>query len=737
MSIIRTSEEEGAASRPLPLMMATKISLTTAAQSINSAPHSTTHAGWRAALLRIAGHYRIGASPEQLRLGELWSGNDLQVRDLARHIGLLVEEVDANVDLLSGIRLPLVVEMTGGAIGVIETENAEGFQIALCSDNGLQTSVDREMLRQLMVRLYAVKPAASVPDRRIDEYLAPYRPDWLRQILFEDLRPYSGIVLASFVANFLALAGVIFSMQVYDRVVPSGSMPTLYVLFGGVVLAAAFSYLMRVARIRIIDITGKTADVRVSDKVFGHAIRVRNIERPRSTGTFITQIRELEHLRDMMTSTTVSAIADVPFFLLFCALFFYIAPTLVWIPLVSVVLLVAPGLFAQRRLRLLAEENMRESSLRSAMLVEAVQGMDDIKSMQAETRFGNLWNHYNEVTAESGLRLRELVNSLATWAATVQTTMFAVVVFFGAPLVIAGDITTGALIAASMLGSRMMALLSSVSQLLTRWQQAKVARESIDKLLELPVDAPDNERRIHKPFVRGSYRLRNAVFGHAKDVPVLKIRQIDIAPGERIAILGPNGSGKSTLLNGLAGLLEPLSGEIRLDEVELGLIDPADVRRDVVHLGQNARLFHGTLRENVLLGAPKARDEEILALLSDLRLSDYVQRLPEGLDHNLQEGGLGLSGGQRQGLLLARLLLRRPQLALLDEPTAALDNVAENAVIDALAALPAHTGLVVATHRPAMLRIVDRIILLNGGTVMLDGPKDEVLAKLRAEGVAS
>lgn len=717
--------------------MAAKLTITTARQPAAAPLRPTAHAGWRAALLHVARHYRIGASPEQLRLGELWSDDSLQVRDLARQIGLLVEEVDADVHHLSEIRLPLVAEMAGGAIGVIETEGPQGFQIALCSDNGMQTWVDREMLGRLVVRLYAVRPAASVSDRRIDEYLAPYRPDWLRQILFEDLRPYSGIVLASFVANMLALAGVIFSMQVYDRVVPSGSIPTLYVLFGGVMLATAFSYLMRVARIRIIDTTGKAADLRVSDKVFGHAIRVRNIERPRSTGTFITQIRELEHLRDMMTSTTISAVADVPFFLVYCALFFYIAPTLVWIPLVCVVLLVAPGLLAQRRLRLLAEENMRESSLRSAMLVEAVQGLDDIKSMQAETRFGNLWNHYNEVTAESGLKLRELVNSLATWAATVQTTMFAVIVFFGAPLVVEGDMTTGVLIAASMLGSRMMAPLSSVSQLLSRWQQAKVARQSIDRLLELPVDAADNERRIHKPAIRGSFRLRNAVFGHAKDAPVLKVPRLDIAPGERIAILGHNGSGKSTLLNGLAGLLEALSGEIRLDEVELGLIDPADVRRDIVHLGQNARLFHGTLRENLLMGAPRVQDEEILALLTDLRLADYVQRLPHGLDHSLQEGGLGLSGGQRQGLLLARLLLRRPQLALLDEPTAALDNVSENAVINTLAALPSHTGLVIATHRPAMLRIVDRVILLNGGTVMLDGPKDEVLAKLRAEGLAS
>jgi len=296
----------------------------------------------------------------------------------------------------------------------------------------------------------------------------------------------------------------------------------------------------------------------------------------------------------------------------------------------------------------------------------------------------------------------------------------------------AGEMSTGVLVAASMLSSRMLSPLASVTQILNRWQQAKIAREGLDRLLALPVDAPEDSRRIHKPVIRGAFRLSEAVFGHDPKTPVLKVAHLEIAPGERIAILGRNGAGKSTLLSALAGLLEPLAGEIRVDDLSMGLIDPADLRRDIGVMGQGARLFHGTLRENLTLGAPMASDEEILATLDQLRLADFIRKLPEGLDHLVQEGGLGLSGGQRQGLLLARILLRRPNVLLLDEPSAALDEVSEAAVIDMLAQLGHDCTVIVATHRPAVLRMVDRLIVVSNGAIALDGPKDQVLARMRA-----
>jgi ATP-binding cassette subfamily C protein LapB len=679
----------------------------------------------------VAAHYSIAISPQRVRLDLAWSADRDRLSTLARSAGLSIREIEARQETISALRLPLVAEFDTGEVAVIQRETADGFGVAFSGEDGLETPFSREALAGRLRRLFVLRPIAARPDRRIDEYIAPWRPDWLRSIVLADMRPYRAVMVASLVTNVLALAGVIFSMQVYDRVVPGQSMSTLWVLFIGVMTATFFGLLIRIARGRITDHAGKAADLRISDRVFGHALRVRNTARPRSTGTFISQIRELEHVREMMTSTTVAAIADVPFFLLFCALFFYIAGALVWIPVAAVALMIVPGLLAQKKLRRLAEANTRESALRSAMLVEAIQGLDDIKSMQAEMRFQNAWNHYNETTAGSAMQLRDLVNSLSSWAQTVQGAVFALVIFFGAPMVMTGDLSTGVLVAASILSSRMLAPLASLTQILNRWQQAKVARQALDGLMALPVDVAAEEQRIHKPAIHGDFRLKDVLLGHDPRTPVLKVGRMSIAPGERIAILGRNGAGKSTLLSGLAGLLEPLAGEIRIDDVVMRLIDPNDLRRDVCLMAQGARLFHGTLRENLTLGAPGVTDAVILETLDGMRLADFVHRLPEGLDHMVLEGGLGLSGGQRQGLLLARVLLRRPRVLLLDEPTASFDEVSEAAVIDMLGRLGGDVSVIMATHRPALLRIVDRLIVVSNGAIAMDGPKNEVLAQLR------
>lgn len=690
--------------------------------------------GWLEAILAVATHYQLDVSRERLRVGASWNGSgrlQAALRKTARQAGLQLRWVRPSLDGITSWRLPIAVELRDGQVGVITAVSKQGLQIVFSGDEGLASTTTPEALRAELAAVAVMRPIRSAPDERVDQYIKPVERHWLRGIVFADLRPYAHILVASFVANLMALGSIIFSMQVYDRVVPAQSEPTLYVLFGGVLLAIVLAWVMRNARVTIIDVLGKRADLRISDRVFGHALRLRNSVRPKSTGTFVSQVREVEPVRDMLTSTTVAVMADLPFFLLFCFIFWHIAGALVWVPLAAFALLVAPSLLAQRRLRALAQASMRESSLRSAMLVEAIQGIEDIKLLQAEPRFQNQWNHYNAGEAESGLRLRKLIHDLNNWSQTVQGGAFAVVVFFGAPMVMTGDMSTGVLVAASILSTRMLAPLSGLTQVLNRWQQARLASEGLDQLMKLPVDHAPAETRVHRPALRGHYVLKQALFSHDGQTPALRIRQLEIHPGERVGVLGRNGSGKSTLLQALSGLLEPQMGGIVLDGVSLAQIDPADVRRDVGLLTQNARLFFGTLRENLRLGAPHATDEELMSALKAAGAWQFVQRLPTGLDHPVTEGGLGLSGGQRHSLLLARLLLRRPAVLLLDEPTAMLDETVERDVIGQLRNLAPDRGLVVATHRPAVLEAVDRIIVLDAGAIVLDGPRDEVLAKLR------
>ena len=698
---------------------------------------------WVEAFHLVSQHYRLAVSTQSVKLTSLWqegSGETDRIRTLARGAGLRVRFAAPEDLSLTSWRLPVIAQLRSGELAVITAIGAgDEVSAVVTGEGGLANATTLDDLLRDTIRFVIPRPARAIPDARVDTYIRPYEEHWLRRILFKDARSYGNVLIASLITNILTLATVLFSMQVYDRVVPAQSMPTLYVLFIGVLLAVGFDFMLRRLRMRIIDVLGKRADLRMSDQVFGRALRVRNQDRPSSTGTFISQLRDLEQVRELLTSTTVSAIADIPFFLLFLAIFWFIAGNLALVPLLALVLLILPGLLAQRRLRAYANEAMRESSLRSAMLVEAVQGIEDIKSLQAENRFQQQWNHFNAVTGEAQLKLRGLTNSLTVWTQNVQNGVYATTVFVGAPMVMAGDMTTGALVAASILGSRMMAPMAQLTQVLSRFQQAKVGMKGLDQIMALPVDNPDDEHRIHVPALHGRYTLRATDFryGDATSPPALSIRELKIEAGEKIAILGRNGAGKSTLLQGLSGQLYPVAGEILLDDLALHQIDPADVRRDLGLLTQSSRLFHGTIRDNLTLGAPQASNEEIMSVLAMVGADDFVRRLRTGLEHVILEGGIGLSGGQLQSLLAARLLIRQPAIVLLDEPTASMDEASEREFIQRFKVWSKSRTVVIATHRMRALDLVDRIIFIENGKVVLDDTKESALRTMQGKGKAA
>lgn len=694
---------------------------------------------WLQAVLTIAKHYRIEPSEERIRLQLDWNSNQ-NVDDImtliTRQVGMSLRKSTFSKDLINPWRLPVVVEFNDGQVGVVEKVDAEGnANVQLSGDQGLAQTLTLDVLQSNIRQVYILRPEKSVPDARVDEYIKPYESSWFWSIVLRDWKRYIDVMFGSMIANILALATVVFSMNVYDRVIPAQSIPTLWVLAGGVLIAAIFEFSLRVARIYLSDIIGKRADLRISDRVFGHALRIKNSERSKSTGTFISQIRELEGVRELVTSTTISAIADLPFFLLFLGIFWLIGGNLFWVMLLVVPLMILPGILAQKPLAKLASEGMREGAIRNAMLVEAVQGIEDIKLLRAEAKFQNQWNHMNESSADISMRQRKIVGVMNAWTQKIQGLTFAIVVLVGCFAVMKGDMTTGALVACSMLSSRMLGPIAQITGVLGRWQQAKVAKNGLDELMKKPVDQPDHAHLIHRPALNGDYELTGMTFKYGEDdpKPSLMIPNLEIRSGEKIAILGRNGAGKSTLLQLLSGMQTPVQGKIKLDGVELSLIDPSDVRRDMGLLNQNAHLFFGSVRENLTLGAPLASDEEILNALKITGAIHFVQEKKEGLDHMILEGGIGFSGGQKQALLLARLLIRQPNILLLDEPTASIDDVAEKQLIDHLKLWLGQRTLIVATHRRAVLELVDRIIVVNDGKIVMDGPRDQILNQNQAQ----
>lgn len=586
---------------------------------------------WLQAVLTIAKHYRIEPSEERTRLQLDWNQNqnlDNVLQLMTRQVGLNLRKAPFSLDLLNPWRLPVMVEFNDGQVGVIDKADTQGnVSIQFSGDQGLSQSLSLDALKTTLKNVYILRPETSIPDARIDEYIKPYEANWFWSIVLRDWKRYVDIMFASLIANVLALATIIFSMQVYDRVVPSQSIPTLWVLAGGVLIAALFEFTLRVSRVYLSDIIGKRADLRVSDRVFGHALRIKNKDRSKSTGSFISQIRELEGVRELVTSTTISAIADFPFFFLFLVIFAIIGGKLFWVMLLVVPLMILPGILVQKKLAQLAQEGMRESSIRNAILVEAVQGIEDIKLLRAESRFQNQWNHMNEVSADIGMRQRKIVGTLMAWTQMVQGLTYAIVVLVGCFAVMDGEMTTGALVACSILSSRMLGPIAQITGVLGRLQQAKVAKQSLDELMQRPIDQADRSHLVHKAVLNGDYELKNILFQYGEEDPrpSLAIRHLKIRAGEKIAILGRNGAGKSTLLQLLSGMQVPTQGAVHLDGLDLSLIDPSDVRRDMGLLNQNAHLFYGTIRENLTLGAPLATDEDILRALVVTGALSFVQ----------------------------------------------------------------------------------------------------------------
>ena len=696
---------------------------------------------WLDVLWQVARHYGLDASKERVKVDVNWLAGDVPldvlIDRMARQMGLSVVFDQFSEAMLDPWRLPLVADLGEGGVAVIEQAGSDGrVSLRLSGDGGLVTQVALADLEPRLRRVLLAKPVGSVPDARVDEYIKPYQPDWFWSLVLKEWPRYGDVMLASLVANVLTLAAMLFTMQVYDRVIPAQSEPTLWVLYGGMLVALTFAFVMRVLRTKVSDMVGKRADLRISDRVFGHALRIRSEARVESTGSFISQLRELEQVRELVTSTTVAALADLPFFLLFLFVMWWISgsPALMAVPLGFIVLLVVPGVLVQPVLARLSKEGMREGALRNAMLVEAVQGIDDIKTLRAESRFQNQWNHVNAVMSTIGMKQRMVTSLLTNWTQEVQTLVYATVVLVGSYKVMSGDMSMGVLVASSMLASRMVAPLGQVTAILARWQSAKVARDGLNQLMQKPVDHPEQERRVHRAVLRGEYSLSGVTFRYGGNVPrpTLDIAKLDIRAGERLALLGRNGAGKSTLLQILSGLYRPADGAVLLDKLRLSDIDPTDVRRDVVLLSQTANLFHGSIRDNLTLGLPHARDEDILRALDLTGALAYINALPDGLEHMILEGGRGLSGGQKQMLLLARTVIREPHVLLLDEPTAWMDDVSERALIDKMGPWLAQRTLVVCTHRPAVLQWVDRVVVLDQGRVALDGPKARVLSRRAA-----
>lgn len=571
--------------------------------------------------------------------------------------------------------------------------------------------------------------------------LADPAQHWLWGTIRRFVPYYRSALLAALLSNVLMLVTGLVTSVIFDKVIPHQAFVTLWALAIGGGLALVFDLTARQLRTHLIDMAGRKADLLVGSILFRQTLNLRMEHRPQSAGAYAHHLAQVEQVREFFASATLSAISDLPFIVIFVAMVFIVGGPLGWVLVLAIPTLLLGAALLQGAMRRATASQMRQMADLHGVLVEAVDGIEDLKAAGAQGRFLRQYEDATAMQATSQLKMRRLQALTMNVSAVAQQGVTLVLLVWGVYLIDAQVVTGGALIGAVMFSGRALAPLASVVQLATRYQGARAAMRALDHVMSQPTEREAGKVYVPKRELTGQLALVEASFAYpAPALPgaaaggqgpvVLQRATLRFAPGERVAVLGRIGSGKSTVLRLLAGLYQPTQGQVEADGVDLRQIDPADYRAKVGFVAQDPRLFSGTLRDNVLLDRPAADAARLAEVAALTGLDRLVSSHPQGWELPVGEGGSLLSGGQRQLVALARCLVTRPRILLMDEPTSSMDAQSEVAFLRQLRQAAQDTTLIVVTHRPAVLELVNRIVVVDAGRVVMDGPKDQVLAAL-------
>ncbi|MCF2872307.1 type I secretion system permease/ATPase [Octadecabacter sp. G9-8] len=554
------------------------------------------------------------------------------------------------------------------------------------------------------------------------------RGHWFWSALAANRWAYAQVVLAAALANVLGLVTSLFTMVVYDRILPNEATESLIALTIGVGIALIFDFVIKLLRAGFIDRAGRRADMTMGRRIFDHLLDVQISAHRGSTGATAATLREFESIRDFFTSATLVAVIDLPFVILFVFVVWLIGGPLALIPAVAIPLVLVIGIVVQPILGRLAERSFTQGQSKQSVLVETLSGLEAIKAAGAARRMRTRWEEAVDQQSSYTTKSRSVTQFVINATGFIQQTSQILIVFYGVFLISAGTLSMGALIASVILTGRALAPLAQLAQTLTRLNQARSSYRSLNTLMRFESERPQGRSWLSRPRLDGAIRFDKVHFTYPDaQTDALSGVSFSIEPGEKVAIIGRIGSGKSTIARLLLGLYQPREGAVMIDGTDIRQIDPGDLRRNVGAVLQDVWLFSGTIRDNIAVGAPRPRDEDVLEAARIAGVDEFVARHPMGFDQILEERGAGLSGGQKQAITLARALLGQPSVLLLDEPTSAMDVQSEAAVIARLRDAAADRTMVIVTHRTSLLSLVDRVIVLENGQVVADGPKGQIL----------
>jgi ATP-binding cassette, subfamily C, bacterial LapB len=699
--------------------------------------HSTHFDPLLDSVVAVARLYGQSTSQEALSAGLPLEGNLITPALLPRaaaRAGLTARLARRELSALRAGLLPAILLLKDKQACVLLEWTEDGQARVRFPESGESGDVlSREALQELYAGVvFFVRPIFKF-DPRTPQTGDIKSGHWFWGVVFQNWRLYRDSLLAALLINLFALAMPMFSMTVYDRVVPNRAEETLWVLSIGVLLMMGFDMGLRVLRAYILDTAGKRIDVTLSSKIMERVLGLRMADRPASVGSFAANLRAFEAVRDFVASASITTLVDLPFVLVFLLVIAWISPWLLIPPLVCIVLLLTVSLVVQQKMQELVEITQRATAQRNASLVESLVGIETIKFMVAESAFQRKWEQSTVFLAQEGSKLKLLSSATMNVAQALQQLVTVTTVITGVYLLLANQISMGGIIAASMLAGRAMAPFGQVAGLLMQYHGAKSGLASVDQHMKTQPERADDAAFLHRTSFQGTIEFKNVSFTYpGQQQAVLTHASFKIHAGEKVAFIGRVGSGKSTIQRLILGLHQPTEGAILIDGIDLRQIDPAELRRAAGFVSQDVALFYGTLKENIALGAPFADDQDVIAAAEIAGVTEFANRHPRGFDMPIGERGESLSGGQRQAVGIARAVLNDSPILLLDEPSSAMDHQSEDLLKARLRRFTTGKTVVLVTHRTSLLELVDRLIVIDNGQIMADGPKAQVVEALQS-----
>jgi ATP-binding cassette subfamily C protein LapB len=657
----------------------------------------------------------------------------------ASHAGFSAKVVRRALDKIDMALLPAILLLNDNQACVLLSWNrVTGNAKLLFPDSGqgeVFLSFEELQARYSGVTLFS-RPRFRF-DNRTPSVVDVVQKHWFWSAILEQTALFKDILAAALLINLFGIAMPLFSMNVYDRVVPNYAVETLWVFAIGMTMVLGLDYVIRLLRGHFVDLASARIDLKLSSLIMERVLGMRLSKRPASVGAFASNLRSFETVRDFIASATVTTIIDLPFALIFLIVIAWIAWPLVFLPMAGIVLVMIYGYLIQHRMRELSETTFRASALRNATLVESLTALETIKANGAESQMQAKWEKSTAFLARVNAQLRLLSASTMNGASAIQQFINVAIVVAGVYLIHERMMTMGGLIACTMLAGRAMAPLSQIVGLLLQFENAKVAMKALEGIMNTPNERSDEASFVHRPEIRGHIEFKDVVFNYPdSEQQALRGINLTVRPGEHVAIIGRVGSGKSTLQKLILGLYAPTKGAVLLDGVDLRQLDPADLRRSLGYVAQDSTLFYGSLRDNITIRAPYADDRALVAAAELAGLTDFVNSHPQGFDMVVSERGESLSGGQRQSIAIARSVLLDPPIMLLDEPTSSMDFISETQLKERIARFGQHKTMIIVTHRSSLMDLAERIIVLDNGIIVADGPKEKIIAALQSGQIA-